>query len=92
MSVSGHLGTIRGVLAAEGAYSPGRSDARWRVLLGCVVFGGLLYGACMGSWQVRPLQQLYSAIKTPILVSAGGIFCLPSFFVINNLLGLRDDL
>jgi hypothetical protein len=92
MSEPAQHGAIRGLLAAEGPYAPGKSEARWSVLLGCIVLGGLIYGVCMGSWQYRPLQQMYSAIKTPLLVSAGGIFCLPSFYVVNNMLGLREDL
>lgn len=82
---------VSALLRGQGPYAPGRSDLPWSRLLAFVVVGGLLFGACMGSWQLRPLQQFYSAIKTPLLVSAGGLFCLPSFFVVNLLLGLRED-
>ncbi len=56
---------------------------------------GFLYGSVMGSFAgITPdhfLQIFYSAIKVPLLLF--GIFCLslPSFFVLNNLAGLRDD-
>ncbi|HPF13066.1 MAG: hypothetical protein H6830_06425 [Planctomycetes bacterium] len=62
-----------------------------RRCLAWVALGGVAYGACMGSFGLRPLQCLISAIKTPLLISAGGLFCIPSFYVINNLLGLRED-
>ncbi len=84
--------SLEQLLSVEGGFAPHSKLARWRFLLGCILGGGLLYGFCMGSWQVRPLQQLFSAIKTPLLISAGGLFCLPSFYVVNTLLGLRDDL
>jgi hypothetical protein len=60
-----------------------------------VAFGSL-YGAAMGSfWSgdagVRPLQMLYSALKVPMLLVVTFALSLPSYFVINTLLGLRED-
>ena len=64
-----------------------------------VVFG-LLYGAVMGSyagfavfrpWDELRLQVLFSALKVPLLLAATCLVSLPSFFVVNTLLGLRDD-
>ena len=52
---------------------------------------GFAYGAVMGAFGLSPLQILYSGIKVPILLTASSLICLPSFFVINTLLGLRDD-
>jgi hypothetical protein len=56
----------------------------------------LAYGACMGSYggegTPRPLQVCYSAVKTPLLLTATFAIALPSFVVLNTLLGLRDDL
>src|SRR4051812_23796376 len=61
------------------------------VLLGC----GLLYGAVMGSWGGLEgdhwLQVVYSAVKVPLLLLATFALALPSFFVLNTLLGLRAD-
>lgn len=56
---------------------------------------GMINGAIMGSfgglgggsWQ----QVIYSAIKVPLLLGLTFVLCLPSFFVINSLLGLRSD-
>ncbi len=92
MNASALGSQVRMLLAAQGRFAPGSLEIRWSTLLACIVLGGLFYGACMGSWQLRPQQQLYSALKTPLLISAGGLFCLPSFYVINTILGLRDDL
>ena len=44
--------------------------------------------ACAGS---RIWQVVYSAVKVPFLLLATFVISLPSFFVINTLLGLRGD-
>lgn len=60
-----------------------------------VVVFGVLYGAVMGSFAgvfgERFLQVVYSAVKVPFLLAATFALSLPSFFVINTLLGLRSD-
>jgi hypothetical protein len=70
---------------------PGRA----RVLAGCVLVFGFLYGAAMGSYGGiggdRGWQLLYSAIKAPLLLLATFAIGLPSFFVLNTLYGLRRD-
>lgn len=63
----------------------------WRRLALIVALGGALYGACMGSYGSRPLQAVYSATKVPLLLGASTLVCLPNFYVVNNVLGLRDD-
>lgn len=78
----------------------------WTVLQGCtrerlVQLAGLLtlfglaygavmggYGATTGRWTVQPL---ISAMKVPLLLIVTFSVAMPSFFVINTLLGLRDD-
>ena len=37
------------------------------------------------------LQAFYSGLKVPLLVAISTLVCLPNFFVVNSLLGLRDD-
>lgn len=68
---------------------------RLRWLLALLVTCGLFYGAVMGTYsglQVGRFQQLlYSAMKVPFLLLATFGLCLPSFFVINTIMGLRDD-
>ena len=64
------------------------------LLLYTVVFG-MAYGAIMGTFAgvtgERLLQVLYSAVKVPLLLLATFAISLPSFFVLNTLLGVRDD-
>jgi hypothetical protein len=67
-------------------------------LLAQLVAFGLLYGLAMGSFRalaVRPEwleQMVYSAVKVPLLLTATFSLSLPSFFVLNSLLGLRREL
>jgi uncharacterized membrane protein len=72
----------------------------FRSVVAIVVLAGLVYGAAMGSyaavalersWGQQWLQSLYSGVKVPLLLAATLVISLPSFFVINTLLGLRDD-
>lgn len=56
---------------------------------------GLTYGAVMGTFGgVTPdrfEQIFYSAAKVPVLLGVTFALSLPSFFVVNSLMGLRDD-
>jgi hypothetical protein len=65
-----------------------------RLLIPIVVFG-MVYGAVMGAFgglsPDRWLQLLFSALKVPMLLLVTFAICLPSFFVLNTLLGVRDD-
>jgi hypothetical protein len=60
-----------------------------------VIVFGIIYGAVMGSFggvfSERFLQVVYSAVKVPLLLTATFALSLPSFFVVNTLLGLRSD-
>lgn len=64
-------------------------------LCGIVVLFGMFYGGVMGTFSAtsleRTLQILYSAIKVPLLLLVTFLLSLPSFFVLNTLLGLRRD-
>jgi hypothetical protein len=55
----------------------------------------MFYGAVMGSYGgmsgLRFWQAVYSAVKVPFLMISTFLLSLPSFFVLNTLLGLRDD-
>ncbi len=78
----------RSRVALENAPKP------YQIVLWMIVFG-ILYGAVMGTFggvgTDRFLQITYSAAKVPLLLSATFIISLPSFFVLNTLMGLRDD-
>lgn len=68
---------------------------RLRVLGMYVLVGGFVYGAVMGAFGgvtgERLSQVLFSAIKVPLLIVASFALTLPSFFVLNTLMGLRND-
>ena len=68
---------------------------RTRSLGGCVVVLGFVYGMAMGSYGGvvgdRVWQLLYSGLKVPLLLLLTFLIGLPSFFVLNTLLGLRRD-
>ena len=71
-----------------------RSDSlAW--LLALVALFGLFYGAVMGGFggleDGRALQVAYSAVKVPLLLLLTFGLSLPSFFVLNTLLGVRED-
>ena len=72
--------------------------APWRAvgeLVLLVVIFGLAYGAVMGTYLgpagPRVTQMLFSAVKVPLLLLLTFAISLPSFFVLNTLLGVRDD-
>ncbi|VTR94685.1 ABC-type transport system protein OS=Hyalangium minutum GN=DB31_5780 PE=4 SV=1 [Gemmata massiliana] len=63
--------------------------------LAIVVIGGAAYGAVMGCFggfgSERSLQIIFSAVKVPLLFAVTTVLAMPSFFILNSLLGLRDD-
>jgi hypothetical protein len=84
------------LLRGRGAFHPVRSAELpvWLLPLITLAFAPF-YGAFMGSFHFvspeRLWQVLYSAVKMPILLFATTVVCLPGFFVLNTVLGLRDD-
>jgi hypothetical protein len=74
---------------------PGGRRLRAFELLAVIWAFGLLYGAGMGTYgglgDGRSLQVLYSAIKVPLLLLGTFVLSVPSFFVLNTLLGVRSD-
>ncbi len=82
---------LRGVTEAE-ADKGSVGVARGMVMVIC---GGAFYGFVMGAFggftDDRPLQMIYSGAKVPILIVLTGALAMPSFFVLNSLLGLRSD-
>lgn len=65
-----------------------------RRLLALLVAATVAYGLAMGTFRVQFgsgwLQPVYSALKTPLLLLATTALCLPAFFVVNTVLGLRE--
>jgi hypothetical protein len=87
--------SVDGVL--RGATGPELGNGSIGVVGGMamVLFGGAFYGLVMGAFGGftgdRPLQMIYSGTKVPMLIVLTGALAMPSFFVLNSLLGLRSD-
>lgn len=66
-----------------------------RPLVQVILVFGFINGAAMGSFGVlgggHSGQMIYSGLKVPLLLLVTFGLCLPSFFVINSLMGLRAD-
>jgi hypothetical protein len=86
------------VLRGRVVIGPGQRRGGWfslgTLLLVIVVFG-MFYGGVMGTYGgvtgQRFWQVVYSAAKVPFLLLTVFLLSLPSFFVLNTLLGLRND-
>jgi hypothetical protein len=80
----------RGVFAID---APQTHRLRWLVLLvvTCGTFYGAVMGTCTGLVPSRLHQLLYSGVKVPLLLLATFLLCVPSFFVVNTVAGLRED-
>jgi len=80
----------RGIFAPD---APLTHRLRWLLvlLLACGLFYGAVMGAYSGLTPSRLHQLLYSGIKVPLLLLATFALCLPSFFVVNTVAGLRED-
>ena len=85
---------LRGRFPSEAdAAAPGRRVLP-HLLLTMAVFG-MAYGVVMGTFGgvrgERALQLLYSGVKVPLLLLVTFVLSLPSFFVLNTILGVRGD-
>jgi hypothetical protein len=85
---------LRGEVSPAGGSREPRLPVLGSLILAIVVYG-MFYGAVMGSYGgmsgLRFWQAVYSAVKVPFLMISTFLLSLPSFFVLNTLLGLRDD-
>ena len=99
------MNSLVGILRLADDVLRGDTSPAWRSrelrmpLLGsltlAVVVFGMFYGGVMGTYGgvagSRIWQAVYSAVKVPFLLFATFVLSLPSFFVMNTLLGLRGD-
>jgi hypothetical protein len=73
--------------------SPEKRPGWW--LPAIILFAGPIYGAMMGSFRLDGTERLwlllFSGLKVPLLLLATSGLCLPAFFVLNTVLGLRND-
>lgn len=95
-AIVSRLALVDSFLRGAGAfYAPSVSRQRGRWMLALILVFAPLYGACMGSFPCtspeRALQLLFAAVKTPLLLLATTALCVPAFFVLNTLFGLRED-
>src|SRR5262245_11177512 len=83
---------LRGRSLPRQAEQPGRTLV---LLFATLAIFGFFYGALMGTYAGvlgdRILQVVYSAVKVPLLLVVTFVVALPSFFVLNTLLGVRGD-
>lgn len=80
----------------RGNSGPDRAaTASWLHSLGYVVVFGCAYGALMGTFGgvtgERLWMVLFAALKVPLLLVITFLVCIPSFFVLNTLFGVRED-
>jgi len=68
---------------------PGTPDARSCLAVGAI--GSALFGLVLGASSAEPWLAVFAAVKLPLLLVATSLLCLPSFWVIHAVLGLRDD-
>ena len=81
----------------RGSSSAPAESRGWASSLGnsivLIVTFGIFYGGLMGTYGgvagERIWQVVYSGVKVPLLLIATFLLSLPSFFVLNTLLGLR---
>ena len=80
---------------ADGLQRGRQDQARLLRLLVFTTLFGVFYGAVMGTFGgvrgERALQLVYSGLKVPLLLLVTFALSLPSFFVLNTLLGVRAD-
>jgi hypothetical protein len=79
------------LLRARGRFAIDRPGVPWAPLAALVCAAGFTYGVAMGFSDARVLQSLYSGLKVPLLFVLTSLVCIPNFFVVNTLLGLRRD-
>ena len=83
------------IIRSEGSDGLRAEPARGRRMLFYFLACACTYGALMGTFGVvhgdRLWMVLFSAMKVPILLVVTGAVCLPSFFVLNTIFGVRDD-
>ncbi len=79
------------VLRTEGPFAVGVGTVPWGRIARLVTAAGLVYGAVMGSLGGTGLGSLYSALKVPVLLTFTLGICVPSFYVMHAVLGLRED-
>jgi hypothetical protein len=79
------------MLRGEGAFAVGAAAVPWFRIARLLLVAGLVYGATMGSLGWNGVAIAFSACKLPIVLVFALTVCLPSFYVVHAVLGLRAD-
>lgn len=90
------FGRADALLRGESPFRVGETVPRARIALpATIAVFGVLYGVAMGSFALDSPQRLwmvvYSGMKVPLLLMATALLCMPAFFALNTVAGLRDD-
>ncbi|MHC4514072.1 MAG: hypothetical protein ACYTGW_10050 [Planctomycetota bacterium] len=79
------------LLHARGVFATDAPAVPWRDIGVVVALSGGAYGALMGTFGGVGLQVPVSALKIPLLIAVSTLICLPSLFIVNTVVGLRED-
>ena len=79
------------VLRAEGPFAVTIGAVPWGRVARLVTAAGVVYGAVMGGLDWNGIGSLFSALKVPVLLTFTVAVCVPSFYVMHAVLGLRED-
>jgi hypothetical protein len=79
------------LLRSEREFAVGAGSNPLVAIAWTVALAGAVHGLALGSYALRGEQALYSALKIPLLLAVSTALCIPSFFVLNTILGLRSD-
>lgn len=89
------LATTDGLIKGLGRRERLDAALKWWMLPLIVLATGPIYGAFMGTFALGTWERVpmivYAAVKVPLLIFVTTALCLPGFFVLNTVLGLRDD-
>lgn len=79
------------LLAARAGFAAGGERIPLARALVITVLAGALHGAALGSLGWRPLAIAYTACKVPLFLTVTTLVCVPSYFALLAVLGLRRD-
>lgn len=79
------------LLRGEREFAAGRGALPVATLGAVLALGGAAHGLAIGSFALRVEQSCYSALKVPLLLGLSTALCIPSFYALNAVLGLRHD-
>jgi hypothetical protein len=91
---------VDGILRSHSVCNIDAKPLSIRSVAAAVLLLGPVYGIAMGSYAwgvgdrdfIRQIpQMIYSGTKVPLLIAITVLVSLPSFFVLNTLMGLRSD-